>query len=369
MRIFLAFIIVIHGLIHLLGFTKAFNLAQVDQLTQTIPKPIGLLWLLTAILFVTAALLFSFGKESWPITGALAFIISQILIIYSWDGAKYGTIVNFILLIPLIAFYANNLPTSYKNVFKFEVGKGLKRSSANVILKEEEISCLPSPVQKYIIYSGAIGKEKLQNFRAVFQGGIKPSAGSNFLDFHSVQYNFFDNPTRAFYIKSKMYGIPFDGLHLYSGQNATMQIKIASLFQVADAKGIKMNKSETVTMFNDMCFFAPASLIDKNIEWETIDSLKVKAKFTNQGNTIAAILFFNNKGELINFSSFDRYETADGKIYNNYEWTTPVKNYKENNGRKTASYGEAIWHKPEGEFCYGKFNLLEIEYNCKEFMC
>jgi hypothetical protein len=93
----------------------------------------------------------------------------------------------------------------------------------------------------------------------------------------------------------------------------------------------------------------------------------VKARFTNQGNSITAILFFNAKGELIDFSSKDRYESADGKIYNNYEWTTPIKNYKEIDGRNIASYAEVNWHKPGGKFCYGKFELVSIKYNCKEF--
>lgn len=128
-----------------------------------------------------------------------------------------------------------------------------------------------------------------------------------------------------------------------------------------------MNKGETVTLFNDMCILSPGSLINKNIKWQEIDSLTVKAVFTNQCNTISAVLYFNEKGELINFSSMDRYESADGKVYNNYEWTTPVKNYKEINGRKLPTYAEVIWHKPEGEYCYGKFNLAEIEYNCTEY--
>jgi hypothetical protein len=146
-----------------------------------------------------------------------------------------------------------------------------------------------------------------------------------------------------------------------------MQIKLASLFQVVDAKGEKMNQGETVTMFNDMCLFAPATLIDDNIEWEEIDSLTVKAKFTNAGNTINATLFFNEKGELVNFSSNDRYESADGKTYNNYEWTTPVKDYQEINGRRLPSYGEAVWHKPEGEYVYAKLSIADVEYNCSEF--
>jgi hypothetical protein len=59
-----------------------------------------------------------------------------------------------------------------------------------------------------------------------------------------------------------MFGLPVDGLHLYAEPEASMQIKIAHLLQVVDAKGPEMNQSETVTMFNDMCLLAPATLID-----------------------------------------------------------------------------------------------------------
>jgi len=366
-KIILLFIIVIHGLIHILGFIKAFNLAEVNQLTRTISRPIGIFWLTTTLLFVLTAILFLFDKDYWWIAGSAAVILSQILIISSWHDAKFGTIANLILLLPLIIAFADFQPTSYKNLFKAEVEKELKHYSKQNILTMDDIKNLPLPVRNYIIYTCSLGKEKVQNIRAACSGEIKPKPESGFLDFNSIQYNFIDTPIRAFYIKSKMYGLPFDGLHLYVGLNATMQIKISSLFQVVDAKGLKMNKGETVTMFNDMCFFAPASLISKNIEWQTIDSLTVKAKFTNQCNTITAILYFNKKGELINFSSNDRYESADGIIYKSYEWTTPIKNYKDFHGRKLASYGEAIWHKPEGEFCYGKFNIVDVEYNCKAY--
>jgi hypothetical protein len=31
------------------------------------------------------------------------------------------------------------------------------------------------------------------------------------------------------------------------------------------------------------------------------------------------------------------------------------------------SYGEAIWHTPEGLYTYAKFKLKAIEYNCTVF--
>jgi hypothetical protein len=33
------------------------------------------------------------------------------------------------------------------------------------------------------------------------------------------------------------------------------------------------------------------------------------------------------------------------------------------NGYNVPTYGETIWHYPDGAFCYGKFYLKEIEYN------
>jgi hypothetical protein len=144
-----------------------------------------------------------------------------------------------------------------------------------------------------------------------------------------------------------------------------MKIKIASLFEVVNAKGEKMNQGETVTVFNDMCLMAPAALIDADVEWQTIDSLTVKATYKNGAITITATLYFNETGELINFVSNDRFMSADGKTYKNFPWSTPARDYKDFGGRKVPGYGEAIWHMPEGEYCYGKFNLQMVEYNCR----
>ena len=75
-----AIVLVIHGLIHLLGFAKAFGLADLPQLTQPVPSVLGLLWLLAAFLFLaTAAALFV-----WP-TGPGRCARSTSLI--GWSGA------------------------------------------------------------------------------------------------------------------------------------------------------------------------------------------------------------------------------------------------------------------------------------------
>lgn len=363
MRAIIIGIICIHGLIHLMGFLKAFGLAELNQLTLPVGKTLGLLWLATAIVLLIAALLFLLHRENWWIVAAIAVVISQILIILAWKDAKFGTLLNMILIVPIMVSMINSLPGSYVNRFRKEVGNRLQLKSIPVPITAGDIALLPTVVQKYLQYTGSVNQPAIRNFRAEFNGQMKLREEAGWTEIHSVQYNFYDEPARLFYITSRMFGIPFYGYHCFTGSNATMEINVASLFQVADAKGEKMNQSETVTLFNDMCLLAPATLIDTSIQWEILDSLSVKARFTHSGITISAILNFNDKGELLNFTSSDRYLSMDGKTYESYPWSTPVSNYIEFNGRKIASHGEAVWHKPGGDYCYAKFDLKEAEFN------
>ena len=133
---------------------------------------------------------------------------------------------------------------------------------------------------------------------------------------------------------------------------------------VAQAKGVEMDKAETVTLFNDMCLFAPAALIDKRILWQGIDSTSTRAIFSNGQNKITATLHFSAAGQLINFISDDRYAIG---LMQQYRFSTPVKDYKLIDGRSVPTFGEAIWHYPDGLFVYGKFYLKHIAYNASSY--
>jgi hypothetical protein len=48
----------------------------------------------------------------------------------------------------------------------------------------------------------------------------------------SEQYNFYGKPSRFFYMKASMFGIPARILHAYSEENATMQVKVAYFYDM-----------------------------------------------------------------------------------------------------------------------------------------
>jgi hypothetical protein len=253
-----------------------------------------------------------------------------------------------------------------KNKFKKAVLCEFNRTESlkPELLTEADMEHLPESVKKYLRYTGFAGKEKILNFRAEYKGGIRFSPDEEYMPLRSVQYNFMDQPARLFYIVAKKKGIPAVGLHIYRNVKAIFKIKILGLFTVVDASGPEMDQGETVTVLNDMFFIAPGSLIDKRIQWETINDLTVKATFTNENISISAVLYFHEDGRLMNFISNDRYET-NGREYKNYPWETPVSEYKEANGYRLPSKARLIYRRPEGDFCYGEFELVSIEYNCR----
>ena len=360
LKIFLLILLFIHGMIHILGFLKAFQFAEINQLTQNISKPIGIFWLIALILFFAAAIQLISNNDLWWITALIAVILSQVLIILFWQDAKFGTIANIIILLSVIAGYGF---WSFENFFNNDVAVRLETSSKieKNLLTEKDIEHLPLPVQKYLRYAGVINKEKVNNVKIVFDVEMREK-GKDWFKATSVQYNFFDEPTRLFFMKAKMFGMTVPGYHRYVEAKATMDIRLSGLFSIVKQSGEIMNKTETVTLFNDMCLMVPSTLIDKRIQWEPIDSLTTKAVFTNRGISISAILYFNESGQLINFTSEDRTAISDMK---QYRFSTPVKDYKNLNGRNVPTYGEAVWHYQDGEFVYGKFNLKDIKYNLK----
>lgn len=231
------------------------------------------------------------------------------------------------------------------------------------ILSKTEMAHLPACVQKYLEYTGAIGKPIPQNMFVEFDAEMFRKPNDKPMKSHSVQYNFFNNYTRLFLMNASKMGIKFRALHIYKNMQASFQVKVAELFKVVDIKGEELTTAETVTLLNDICIFAPGSLIDKRFTWSAVDALTAKVSLNNGNYHVSALLYFNEKGELINFISDDRSALQKDGTMKKVRWSTPVSDYREIDGRKIPAKGKTIWHYPEGNFTYGIFELKNIRYN------
>jgi hypothetical protein len=294
---------------------------------------------------------------SWPVLVIPAVFLSQLLVLTAWDAAKFVTIFNVVCLLVAISGLARQ---RFERRFEKDVRLAMEASvQAKEIIAEKDLGGLPSPVQTYLRYAGVVGKPKIKNFKICFEGQMREK-GKDWFNFTSRQYNFVDQPARHFFMKARINGLPVHGYHSYKIKDARMQIRLLGLFPIVNLDGPEMFPTETVTFFNDLCLFAPAALLDTRITWEAVNELSARATFTNRGTSISAMLYFNDKGQLINFISNDRYSVAHMKTY---PFSTPVADYKYINGYHLCSYGEAVWHYPAGDFVYGKFKVKEVLYN------
>jgi hypothetical protein len=359
-----AIVLAVHGLIHLLGFAKAFGLADLPQLTQPIAPGVGVLWLLACVLFLTAAAALFLWPRGWWMMGASAVVLSMSVIVLSWADAKFGAIANLIVLTGVVFGFLAHGPFSLRAAYERDVDNALVDRARTNPVTDADLSHLPPPVQRYLRAAGVIGQPRVRNFRVRMHGRIRNGPADRWMPLSAEQYNFVDRPARFFYLKASMLTIPVQGYHRYGGSSATMIVKAAALVPVVDVAGPEMDQSETVTMFNDMCFIAPATLIDRAIVWEPTDDRTVRARFTNAGHTIRAELSFNEAGELTNFWSDDRYRaSADGKSVERLRWSTPLRSYRSFGRIRLASGGEARWHERDREYAYVELALDDVRYN------
>jgi hypothetical protein len=362
MRYLLALILIIHGLIHLLGFAKAFGHAELPQITEHISKSLGLLWLFTTLIFLLSAISFILDKNLWWTSGLIAMVLSQMLIFLTWESSKFGSIANIIILLSCLVGYATY---HFKDLYHHDILQMLTNDTelSEETLTDRDLEDLPLPVQKYIRLSGSIGKPKVRNFKIIFHGKIRKNREGPWMEFISEQYNSIDQNKRLFFMDAVMHKMPVSGYHQFQNGKASMDIRLFSFLTVQKQEGSEMDISETVTFFQDMCGMVPASLIDPRISWPKTEGNRVLAEFKMNDRTISAWLHFNEKGELIDFVSEDRYAYQDDGTLKRFRWSTPLNRYREVNGHHLATYAEAIYRYPEGDFCYGIFELKSVEIN------
>lgn len=276
-----------------------------------------------------------------------------------------NTIIILIILVGIaLVVFAGYQLGSINRLYREDVARSFKQKSVNPgLLTEDDIRTLPESVQKYFRYTGVIGKPKVVNFKIAFYGQFKMSPQQDWLKIKAEQYDFVKEFSRIFYMEASMFGLPVNGRDLYEAGKGNMLIKVAGIFPVADIQGLEMQKSGLATLFNDMCLMAPATLIDPRIRWETIDTKTVKGTLTDNGISVTAVLYFDEQGKLLNFTTNDRYYAPVGSTPKQVRWSTPINSYAPINGLNLTGSADAVWQLPEGDFTYAKFIVNELTYN------
>lgn len=361
MRIFFFLLLILHGLIHLLGFVKAFNLAQVQELTMSVSKPAGMIWFLVTLMLVAGAVLYLIDINIWWMIGSVGIILSQVLIIFAWSDAKYGSIANIIILIILLPAAGNYFFNSMVVKERKELLINSVTPSAKIILPEDIVH-LPPIVQKWMTNSGVVGKPHVTFGRLKQKGEMKTSPEGRWMDFTAEQYFDLINPSFIWTADVEMMPLIYlNGRDKLKDGEGEMLIKLLSLVNVVDVgHNNKINSGAMIRYLAEICWFPSAALNDY-LSWKEIDSLSAEATMKLNDRSVSGIFRFNDNGEMISFEA-DRYYGGgeDAKLE---RWVIETVENREIDGYIIPVKSKVIWELEEGDYNWLNLEITDLNVN------
>ena len=231
------------------------------------------------------------------------------------------------------------------------------------VVTEDDIRDLPEPVQRYLRYTGIIGRQRAAFVRLKQTGAMRPKPDGKWFPLKAEEYYTVDNP--GFVWKGRMAIAPLisaEAQDMYLNGQGNMHVKLMSAINIVNAKGKEMDEASLMRYFNEMQWF-PSSLVSGNVKWEAIDANSARSTLTDRGMTVSALFCFDKEGKITNFIAERGRSTDGGKVVRT-TWSTPISEYGTyGNGLRLPSKGEAIWHLDSGEFSYIKLEITEVEYD------
>jgi hypothetical protein len=361
MKITIFIIVLLHGLIHLLGFVKGFELRKIKELTIPISRPMGVVWLTATSLFLTYGVLHLLNSKNAWLIGIIAVLISQALIVIFWKDAKFGTLPNIIILaVSIMSFGYYN----FQNIIQDETTKMLSKNvgTENRIVSESDLTNLPDPVKKWLKHCGTLGKPFISfgKVTQIAEMQMKPEQ-DNWMTATAIQYTTIDNPAFIWAVDVKMNSfLSFQGRDKFDDGKGEMLIKLNSLINIVHERGEKLDEGTLQRFLGEMVWF-PSLALSPYITWEQIDENKAKATMTYKGNSGSGTFIFNSNGDVTKFSAL-RYKGNDVHA-KRYDWEMKILDYKTFEGIKVPSKMTSTWKLDEKDWTWLKMEVTDIKYN------
>lgn len=352
LRYLLALVLLIHALIHLIGFIQSLGKG----------KPAGLLWLPAGILFLVSVLLVLLQREWWWVVGMAALVVSQVLIILFWKEARWGTFVNGITLVVLLFAYSG---WHFSVMVKKESSSFLQSGYTRSAVTEDLLKPLPPLVQSWLRRSGILGKSMTRTVHLKQKGEMRTAPDKGWKPFTAEQYFTVTQP--GFLWTAKMRLSPIFSVvarDKYYGGKGNMLVKAASLITIADSKGATIDQGSLLRYLAEITWF-PAAALSPYIKWEAVDDTSVKATITYGGISASGVLGIDAHGDVTGFTAMRYYERKEGATLEPWCIRVDKDGYRELNGLHIPAKSTVTWKLKEGDFTWMRVEVTELEGNGK----
>jgi len=229
------------------------------------------------------------------------------------------------------------------------------------VVTNQLLGGLPEPVQRYLRYTGVVGKPFVRRVYLRQQGRVRLGSEQAWIPLHAQQWYSVRPPGFVWDGTMRVAGIPVGRARdMYQGGHGAMLVKVASLITVADAKGEEMDQGSMMRYLSEMMWF-PTAFLQDNISFEAIDATSARVTLADQGKTASGTLFFDSAGRLTNFVA-RRYAITGGRG-DLRTWSAPITGYGEFEGLRLPAGVKAVWKLAGGDLEDINVTLTQLRYD------
>ena len=222
---------------------------------------------------------------------------------------------------------------------------------------EEMLVGLPEPVQRYLRFTGVVGKPFARRVHLRQTGRMQLGRGQPWIPLRAEQWYAVQPP--GFVWDGTLFAGPVPLVRardLYRAGKGHMLIKAVSAFTVADATGQELDQGEMMRYLNEMMWF-PSAFLEGNVSFEPVDSTSARVSLSDHGRRVTATMFFDADGRLTEFVG-QRY--AGGELET---WSVPVVAYGELAGMQLPTRCKAVWKYARGDQEYIDVTVTELDHH------
>ncbi|MCA9955031.1 MAG: hypothetical protein KC434_09945 [Anaerolineales bacterium] len=299
--------VIVHGLIHLLGFVAYWPLAEIAELPyktsllngrlalgQSGMRLFSVLWLLVAVGLVVSTVSLVLDQSWWLPLMLAAVAVSLIITVLDWSNAFRGAILSLLLLVPLLVIVGLR-----QQPWPFPAYPQTSQPLNTVAIPEN----LPAPVTRY--FETVLGNKVPVVETAVVTGhGQLRFNGITFP--HRLRFTYDVNQGYRHYIESTIFGWPLLKVneHYLDGKG-----RMELPFGVVENEP-KIDLAANLGFWGEAIWFPSLYLTDPRVRWEAIDATTARLIVPFGAEEDSFTVFFDPATGLIDHMEAMRYREA-----------------------------------------------------------
>jgi len=359
--IFFGILLLVHGVIHLMGFAKAYAVAEIHHLSKAIPKPLGALWFLSAMAFAVATAVFFAGMDWWWMIGLPACLLSQVLIFTSWRDARFGTVANVVILVGAVLSISQ---WNFHSRVNAEVNAFLPATGRPPdVVSDTMLRDVPPVVGRWLRHAQVIGKERALTIHLRQSGEMRTAPDGSWMPFTAEQWFRTEEP--GFIWRADVAASPWmrlSGRDKFVDASGNMLINVFAFFPVVDSRGEAIDQGAMVRYLAEVGWF-PSAALSKYIRWEEVDSLTARGTMEYRGKTATGTFRFTPDGDLVSFQAQRFFERKEGATLEDWYVAMDPAGVKEFEGILIPTRSTVTWRLKDGNYTWLRLDLSQVHYN------